>query len=80
MKKKMKYKITCNKFMFNIRAEGVTNWAAAVKIKSCVLSSQAGKGMLRSMIGDLNAVADIIPVDFSANMMLSIAWHRVVKR
>lgn len=40
----------------------------------------AGKGMLRSMIGDLNAVADIIPVDFSANMMLAIAWHRVVKR
>ena len=36
--------------------------------------------MLRSMIGDLNAIADIIPVDFSANMMLAIAWHRVVKR
>ena len=36
--------------------------------------------MLRSMIGNLNAVADIIPVDFSANMMLAIAWHRVVKR
>jgi len=41
---------------------------------------QAGKGMLRSMIGDFNAVADIVPVDFSANMMLAIAWHRVVKR
>lgn len=40
----------------------------------------AGKGMLRSMIGDFNAVADIIPVDYCANMMLAIAWHRVVKR
>ena len=41
---------------------------------------QAGKGMLRSMIGDLNAMADIVPVDYSANMMLAIAWHRVIKR
>ena len=41
---------------------------------------KAGKGMLRSMIGDFNAVADIIPVDYCANMMLAIAWHRVVKR
>lgn len=40
----------------------------------------AGKGMLRSMMGELNAVADIIPVDFSANMMLAIAWHRVTKK
>lgn len=39
----------------------------------------AGKGMLRSMIGDLNAIADIIPVDYSANMLLAIAWHRVAK-
>lgn len=51
-----------------------------LKVKSCFLSLKAGKGMLRSMIGDLNAIADIIPVDFSANMMLAIAWHRVVKR
>lgn len=65
--------------MFDIRANSVTNWATAVS-KSGFLSLQAGKGMLRSMIGDLNAVADIIPVDFSANMMLAIAWHRVVKR
>lgn len=40
----------------------------------------AGKGLLRSMIGDFHALADIIPVDFCANMMLAIAWHRVVKR
>lgn len=40
----------------------------------------AGKGVLRSMIGDFNAVADLIPVDYCANMMLAIAWHRVVKR
>ena len=32
------------------------------------------------MMGELNALADIIPVDFSANMMLAIAWHRVTKR
>ena len=30
--------------------------------------------MLRSMIGDLNAVADIIPVDLAANMMIAITW------
>ncbi|KAK2565592.1 Fatty acyl-CoA reductase 1 [Acropora cervicornis] len=41
---------------------------------------EAGKGVLRSMIGDFNAVADLIPVDYCANMMLAIAWHRVVKR
>ena len=32
------------------------------------------------MIGDFNAIADLIPVDYCANMMLAIAWHRVVKR
>ena len=32
------------------------------------------------MIGDWNAIADIIPVDYSANMLLAIAWHRVAKR
>lgn len=65
--------------MINIRAEGIMNWVAVIEIVMFPLL-QAGKGMLRSMIGDFNAVADIIPVDFSANMMLAIAWHRVVKR
>ena len=64
--------------MTKIRAEAGLRCCHENKVMFPLL--QAGKGMLRSMIGDLNAVADIIPVDFSANMMLAIAWHRVVKR
>ena len=41
---------------------------------------QAGKGVLRSMIGDVNAVSDIIPVDISVNMMVCIGWYTGTKR
>lgn len=34
-----------------------------------------GKGVLRVMKGDVNAKADIIPVDFCANMLIAIAWR-----
>ncbi|XP_048584995.1 fatty acyl-CoA reductase 1 [Nematostella vectensis] len=40
----------------------------------------AGKGMLRSMPGDLNSVGDVIPVDIAAHMMICIAWHTAQKR
>lgn len=33
-----------------------------------------GKGLLRSMIGDMSATADIIPVDIPVNLMIAVAW------
>ncbi|CAF0792848.1 unnamed protein product [Didymodactylos carnosus] len=39
-----------------------------------------GKGMLRAMLGNSDARADIIPVDIVVNMMLAIAWHTAIKR
>jgi hypothetical protein len=41
---------------------------------------QAGKGMLRFMKGDFNAIADIIPVDTAVNMMICVAWETGTKR
>uniref|UniRef100_A0A915J8A3 Fatty acyl-CoA reductase n=1 Tax=Romanomermis culicivorax TaxID=13658 RepID=A0A915J8A3_ROMCU len=38
--------------------------------------SQIGKGLLRSMIGDSNATADIVPVDVVSNVLIVTAWHR----
>jgi len=40
----------------------------------------AGKGMLRSMVGNIDAVADIVPVDTCSNMMIAIAWQTASKR
>ncbi|CAF1315932.1 unnamed protein product, partial [Didymodactylos carnosus] len=37
-----------------------------------------GKGMLRTMLGNKNAAADLIPVDVVVNMMISIAWYTAV--
>ncbi|XP_041471919.1 fatty acyl-CoA reductase 1-like isoform X1 [Lytechinus variegatus] len=34
-----------------------------------------GKGLLRMMIGDVEAVVDISPVDFVANAMIGATWH-----
>ena len=36
--------------------------------------------MLRTMIGSSSAIADIVPVDICANMMIAIAWHTAVKQ
>lgn len=32
------------------------------------------------MIGSNSAIADIVPVDICANMMIAIAWHTAVKQ
>lgn len=40
----------------------------------------AGKGVLRSMIGDVNAVSDIIPVDLAVNMLVCVGWYAGTKR
>ena len=32
------------------------------------------------MIGSNSAIADIVPVDICANMMIAIAWHTAIKR
>ncbi|XP_028403978.1 fatty acyl-CoA reductase 1-like [Dendronephthya gigantea] len=39
-----------------------------------------GKGVLRSMIGDVNAVADVIPVDVAVNMLACVGWYAGTKR
>ena len=42
--------------------------------------SQIGKGLLRVMQIDWNAVADIVPVDFVNNMLLAIGWVTAMNR
>lgn len=40
------------------------------------LLAAAGVGLLRSMRGDREATADLIPADLVANAMLAVAWRR----
>ncbi|XP_023673586.1 fatty acyl-CoA reductase 1-like isoform X2 [Paramormyrops kingsleyae] len=40
----------------------------------------AGKGVMRTMMADNNAVADIIPVDVVINLMLAAGWYTAVQR
>ncbi|CAH1786736.1 unnamed protein product [Owenia fusiformis] len=35
-----------------------------------------GKGVLRSMLGDHDKTADLIPVDMAVNCMIAVAWQR----
>ncbi|XP_030845030.1 LOW QUALITY PROTEIN: fatty acyl-CoA reductase 1 [Strongylocentrotus purpuratus] len=39
-----------------------------------------GKGLLRTMIGDADAVVDISPVDFVVNAMIGATWHTGVHK
>lgn len=38
-----------------------------------------GTGVLRSMLGKHEAIADIIPVDITVNLMLAVAWYNTKK-
>ena len=44
------------------------------------LIAAAGKGILKTMYGNRDAVADIIPVDIPVNLMIAIAWYRGTKQ
>ncbi|XP_055341578.1 fatty acyl-CoA reductase 1-like [Paramacrobiotus metropolitanus] len=39
------------------------------------LLAAIGKGALRTMLGDIYAVADIVPVDLVADLLITAAWH-----
>ena len=39
----------------------------------------AGTGVLRSMLGNHDAVADIIPVDVPVNLMIAVSWFTAVR-
>ena len=36
---------------------------------------QIGKGALRTMLGDRNAIADIVPVDYAVDVLMAVPWH-----
>ena len=38
-----------------------------------------GTGVLRSMLGNHDAIADIIPVDIPVNLMVAVAWFTAMK-
>ena len=40
----------------------------------------AGKGILRTMLGNRDAIADLIPVDIPVNLMIATAWYRGSKK
>ncbi|EEC15483.1 acyl-CoA reductase, putative, partial [Ixodes scapularis] len=48
--------------------------------KSSFASFQCGLGILRSVLVDRDCIADVIPVDVVANMLISVAWHTSVTR
>ncbi|CAF1228565.1 unnamed protein product [Adineta ricciae] len=37
------------------------------------------KGMLRTMLGSLSSIADIVPVDVCVNMMIAVGWYTAIK-
>jgi len=39
-----------------------------------------GTGVLRSMLGNHNAIADLIPVDICVNLMIAVAWFTAKKK
>lgn len=41
---------------------------------------QAGKGILRTVIANNEAVADMIPVDVAINLTLAAGWYTAVHR
>ena len=41
---------------------------------------QIGKGMLRVMMGDGKAGADIIPVDMAVSLIIAVAWSTAMER
>lgn len=46
----------------------------------CVSCFQAGKGILRTMRANNDAVADLIPVDVVINLTLAAGWYTAVHR
>lgn len=40
----------------------------------------AGRGLLRSMKGEYNAIADIVPVDIPVNIMIAVAWYTAIAK
>jgi len=55
--------------------EPVPGWIDSINGPSGLYIA-AGKGLLRSMIGDHRVVADVVPVDLPINMMIAVAWYR----
>lgn len=45
-----------------------------------LISTKAGKGILRTMRASNNALADLVPVDVVVNMSLAAAWYSGVNR
>ena len=39
---------------------------------------QTGKGLLRSVLGSSNCVADFTPVDLPVNVLITTAWYTAV--
>lgn len=45
-----------------------------------IWTHQAGKGILRTMRANNDAVADLIPVDVVINLTLAAGWYTAVHR
>ncbi|XP_013403407.1 fatty acyl-CoA reductase 1-like [Lingula anatina] len=44
------------------------------------LLTKVGKGILRSMMGNVNGKADVVPIDLVINLMIASAWYTSVHR
>lgn len=63
-------------------AHALSQWNLAVAYCQWLLFfvPQAGKGILRTVIANNEAVADMIPVDVVINLTLAAGWYTAVHR
>nr|XP_012788824.1 unnamed protein product [Sorex araneus] len=61
------------------RSQNSTGWVDNFNGITGIITAM-GKGLLRSMKGTPRAVADIIPVDIVANLILAVGWYTAVHR
>jgi len=62
----------------SLQADEFLPWPYCQRLFSFV--PQAGKGILRTVIANNEAVADMIPVDVAINLTLAAGWYTAVHR
>lgn len=69
---------TSTKLLFSSQLPIITTLFKCVRIcqhQRDISSFQIGKGVLRILEGDVNKVADIVPIDYCVNMLIAITWY-----
>ena len=59
--------------------EPIPGWIDNYNGPTAIIAA-SGKGIMRTMFGNRDAIADIIPVDVTVNLMIASAWFRGSKK